>query len=311
MPGSGTFSVEATVGTAVPRDGRIMIVNNGAYGARLVEIAKYLEIGFIELKYKETEKPELDVIREKLAVDTGITHVAMVHCETTTGLLNPAEEVGQIVKEAGRIYILDAMSSFGGIPITMESTGADFLISSANKCIQGVPGFGFVVAKRTEMEATKGQARSLSLDLYSQWKEMEDKSGKWRFTSPTHTVNAFKQALDEFEEEGGVEERYARYSENQKILVKGMEGLGFSCLLPHEIHSPIITSFVYPEDDNFEFNAFYDKMKARRYVLYPGKVTDADTFRIGNIGNVFPGDIEDLIVNIKAVIEEMNIKMPA
>ncbi len=308
MPGSGTFSVEATIGSVVPADGKVLIVNNGAYGERIVKIARHLQIEVVEIEQLETEVPSAAQIKSYLADDPAITHVAMVHCETTTGMLNPVEEVGKMVNEAGRKFILDAMSSFGGLPMTMQSTGAHFLISSANKCIQGVPGFGFVIAKHDDMEATKGWARSLSLDLWDQWQEMENKGGKWRYTSPTHVVLAFAQALKEFEDEGGVEARYARYRENHRLLVEGMEKIGFKTLLPAELQSPIITSFVFPEDKNFDFNTFYDKMKARRYVLYPGKVTHADTFRIGNIGNVHPADIRDLIVKISEVVEEMGVR---
>ena len=203
MPGSGTFSVESVIGSVVPVDGKLLVLNNGAYGARITTIARMLGIETVELDQAETESTDLDQAEDILAGNPAITHVAMVHCETTTGMLNPAEGVGAMVRRHGREFILDAMSSFGGIPMSMESTGAHYLISSANKCIQGVPGFGFVVADRASLESTKGRARSHSLDLHHQWHEMETKGGKWRFTSPTHVVKAFAQALDELESEGG------------------------------------------------------------------------------------------------------------
>ena len=222
-----------------------------------------------------------------------ITHVAFVHCETTTGILNPIEALSAVVKDAGKVLIVDAMSSFGGIPFDIGELRIDFLISSSNKCIQGVPGFGFVIARKDALEQCEGNARSLCLDLYGQWKEMNT-SGKWRYTSPTHVVRAFYQALDELEAEGGVAARYARYCENQALLVKGMAVLGFEALLPEHLQSPIITSFLYPWPD-FDFDAFYRQMKAKGFVLYPGKISHADTFRVGNIGHVFPEDIQRLL----------------
>lgn len=310
VQGSGTFGVEATFGSAIPTDGKVAIINNGAYGKRMVEIADRLGIARVELDHEETEPPDLDRLRAVCESDAAITHVAMAHCETTTGMLNPAEAVGRIARQFGKRYILDAMSSFGGVPMTMEGVGADFLISSANKCVQGVPGFAFVIARRDEMQAIKGRARSLSLDLYDQWQEMEAKGGKWRFTSPTHTVCAFAQALSELEQEGGVDARHRRYSENQRRLVEGMEQMGFQTLLPREWHSPIITSFVNPAHPRYTFAEFYDRLKAKRFVIYPGKVSKADCFRVGTIGHVFPDDIATLLACIRTTLGEMGIPLP-
>lgn len=309
MQGSGTFAVEATIGSAVAADGKVLVVNNGAYGKRMVETAARLGIDHVELSHVETEPPDLDRMREAFENDAAITHVAMAHCETTTGMLNPAEKVGALARQFGKKYILDAMSSFAGVPMSIESVGADFLISSANKCVQGVPGFGFVIASRVEMETIEGRARSLSLDLWDQWQEMEAKGGKWRFTSPTHVVTAFAQALKELGEEGGVEARHRRYSENQRRLVDGMEAMGFRALLPRRLQSPIITSFHNPSDPRYSFNVFYDKLKARRFVIYPGKVSQADCFRIGTIGHVFPEDIDLLLWNVGEVVAEMGVKV--
>lgn len=308
MQGSGTFAVEATIGSVIPPDGKMLVINNGAYGKRIVQIAQRLCISGTELYHQEVERAEPGRIDELLAADPKITHVALVHCETTTGMLNPAAEIGAVVKKHGRIFILDAMSSFGGIPMSMEELNAHYLVSSANKCIQGVPGFGFVIAHRPTFEATAGWARSLSLDLYDQWQEMEQKGGKWRYTSPTHVVRAFAQALVELEAEGGVAARHRRYAENQRLLVEGMEALGFQTLLPREFHSPIITSFVYPEDPKFAFRAFYDAVKRRRFVIYPGKVSQADTFRMGNIGHVFADDIRHLCTAIDEALAELGVR---
>ncbi|MEQ8637258.1 2-aminoethylphosphonate--pyruvate transaminase [Gimesia maris] len=309
MQGSGTFSVEATIGSVIPSDGKLLVISNGAYGSRIAQIARCLKIPLQELSFSETEAPELAQIRVTLAADSDITHVAMVHCETTTGMINPAQEVGKLVHAAGKDYILDAMSSFGGIPLSMEEFHVDYLISSANKCIQGVPGFGFVIANRQKLEQTKGMARSLSLDLYDQWNEMEHKGGKWRYTSPTHVVNAFLQALDELDAEGGIAARHARYQENQSTLVTEMQKRGLQTLLPRELQSPIITSFYYPEPPSFQFNQFYDELKQRRYVIYPGKISQAETFRIGNIGHVFPADIIDLTVQIEQTLNKLGVRL--
>jgi 2-aminoethylphosphonate-pyruvate transaminase len=309
MQGSGTFAVEATIGSVLPRDGKLLVISNGAYGKRIAQMTQRLAIDMTELEHGETERPDLDRIRAALRQDPALTHVAMVHCETTTGMLNPAAEVGRLAHEHGKTYILDAMSSFGGVPMTMEDTEVDYLISSANKCVQGVPGFGFVVAARTEMESIRGRARSLSLDLYDQWQEMESKGGKWRYTSPTHTVCAFAQALRELHTEGGVAARHRRYQENQRLLVDGMEKMGFRTLIPRAWQSPIITSFHNPPDPSYRFTTFYDKLKARRFVIYPGKVSLADCFRIGTIGHVFPGDIDQLLVAIAGVLAEMGVRM--
>ena len=300
MQGSGSFSVEATLGSAVPANGKVLIITNGAYGKRMVMMADALKINYIEYALSEVEPPDPAEVSAILSVDPNITHVALVHCETTTGMLNPISEIARVVKAREKVFIVDAMSSFGGIPMDAAELEIDFLISSSNKCIQGVPGFAFVIAKRDELQKCAGNARSLCMDLYDQWKEM-DKSGKWRFTSPTHVVRAFYQALDELENEGGIPARYARYRENQKLLVYGMCELGFEALLPAGLQSPVITSFLYPRAD-FDFGAFYKKVKAQGFVLYPGKISKADTFRIGNIGEVYPADIKRLL----HVIREIN-----
>jgi 2-aminoethylphosphonate-pyruvate transaminase len=308
MPGSGTFTVESVVGSVIPSDGKLLVLNNGAYGARITTIARMLKVEAVELGQAEIEPTDLGQVEQMLAGDPEITHVAMVHCETTTGMLNPVEAVGEIVRRLGRVFILDAMSSFGGIPMSMELTGAHYLISSANKCIQGVPGFGFVVADRAMLEATEGWSRSHSLDLFDQWREMETNGGKWRFTSPTHVVSAFARALDELKDEGGIEARHTRYVANQKTMVKGMRALGFRTLLGDDLQSPIITSFYYPDSAEFEFQKFYDALKSRGFVIYPGKVSHAQCFRIGSIGDVQPEDMTGLVGRISEVIDELGVR---
>ncbi|MFV3354054.1 2-aminoethylphosphonate--pyruvate transaminase [Aeromonas veronii] len=295
LQGSGSYVVESVLGSAIGVDECLLIINNGAYGARMGEMARCLGLRHHELDCGETTRPEPAAIEAMLARHPEITHLAMVHCETTTGMLNPLEEVAALCQRRGIRLIVDAMSSFGGIPIDMGRLGIEFLISSANKCIQGVPGFGFVIARRAALAACAGRARSVSLDLHAQWQTMEQQGGKWRFTSPTHTVLAFAQALRELDEEGGIEARHQRYSENQRTLVAGMAALGFAPLLSEQWQSPIITAFYSPAHPDYRFADFYQRLKAQGFVIYPGKVSQADCFRIGNIGDVTPELVRDLL----------------
>jgi 2-aminoethylphosphonate-pyruvate transaminase len=300
MQGSGTFSVESIIGTAVPENGKLLVLPNGAYGDRIVQIAKTLKIPVVFNDSGELDPPDLAKLETTLKTDRAITHVAVVHSETTTGMLNPIAEIGKIVKRYGKIFIVDAMSSFGGIPMDIEALDIDFIVSSANKCIQGIPGFGFIIADKKLMMTCKGRARSLSLDLYDQWNTMENDKGKWRYTSPTHVVRAFHQALMELDEEGGVAKRAERYRANHRTLVDGMRGLGFRTLLPDALQGHFITSFYSPESEKYDFRTFYDKLKTRGFVIYPGKVSKASAFRIGNIGDVYPADMERLVKTIAA-----------
>lgn len=293
LQGSGTYAVEATLSCAVRPQDKLLIVANGAYGKRMGDIARRHGLNHVLVSLKETAPVTPEAVRRALEEHPDITHLAMVHCETTTGILNPVEAVARAIRGRGLTFIVDAMSSFGGIPIDIRKLGIDFLVSSANKCIQGVPGFGFVIARRSSLSRCEGVSRSLSLDLYDQWAEMEKGRGKWRFTSPTHAVRAFFQAVKELEDEGGVEARHDRYRENHAELVEGMRRSGFRTLLPDELQSPIITSFLYPEED-FDFQKFYEALKERGFVIYPGKISEAPTFRIGNIGDVFPDDFRRL-----------------
>ncbi len=271
LQGSGSYCVEATLGATVKPGDKLLIVSNGAYGERMGTIAAYYRLDYELLTFHETEPVTARAVKQALDTRKDITHFALVHCETTTGILNELEAISEVVKEYPVTFIVDAMSSFGGIPIDMKACGIDFLISSANKYIQGVPGFGFIIASRQKLLQCKGNARSLSLDIYDQWQAMEQGKGKWRFTSPTHVVRAFYQALLDLEAEGGVEVRYERYRQNNTILTEGMRHLGLDPLLPREIQSPIITSFRYPADD-FNFQAFYESLKQKGFVIYPGKI---------------------------------------
>lgn len=303
MQGSGTFAVESVITSTVGEKDKLLIIANGAYGERIGQIAEHISLNHVIYNNEYDEHPDMDKVKEILDKDNEITHIAMVHCETTTGILNPIEDLSVIAKEYNKTLIIDAMSSFGGIPIDIKALGIDYLISSANKCIQGVPGFGFVIAKKEKLEKCKGISRSLSLDLYDQYKGM-DKDGKWRFTSPTHVVAAFSKALDELKEEGGVEGRYNRYKNNNLVLRKKLKEIGIESYIEEEKQSPIITTFAFPTDA-FSFNEFYSFIKERGFVIYPGKLTDVDTFRIGNIGEIYEEDINKLCEIIEEYVKGM------
>jgi len=302
MQGSGSFVVESVLTSAIKPTDTLLIITNGAYGKRMVEMADVLGLSYIELAFDFDEVPRLEVIMSTLEVNERITHVAVVHCETTTGMLNPIHAIGKVVKAQGKSFIVDAMSSFGGVPIDMVDANIDFLVSSANKCIHGVPGFGFIIAKRPSLMACEGVARSLSLDIFSQWKTMEV-DGKWRFTSPTHVVAAFYEALGEMQEMGGVRARYLHYNMLNTYLRSEMVRLGFHPYIEEEVQSPIITTFYYPEG-SFQFAPFYEAMKEKGFILYPGKLTDVDTFRIGNIGDIVLEDMKRLVNEIECYMNE-------
>ena len=304
MQGSGTFGVESVLTSMTGQEDKVLIAANGAYGLRMTDICRRSGVNYTLYEQANDKQPAPERIAALLAADSSVTHVAMVHSETTSGILNDVEAVGKVVKAAGKTFIVDAMSSFGGVDIPLADWGIDFLISSANKCIQGVPGFCFILARQDKLAASAGQARSLSLDLYDQWRGMAA-DGKWRFTSPTHVVLAFAKAMEELEEEGGIPARHARYAENQRLLTERFAALGFRPYLTSAVQGPIITTFCYPEGAAFTFHQMYDYIKARGYVLYPGKVMEADTFRVGNIGEIYPEDIETLAAIMADFMKEV------
>lgn len=310
LQGSGSFGVEAAIGCSVPPEGKLLALVNGAYGERIVKMAQSLKIDLKVLQTAENEYPDLERLPHVLADDADITNVIVVHCETTTGIVNPIEAIGRIVADAGRIYIVDAMSSFGALPIDLPASHIDYLISSANKCIQGVPGFSFVLARRAVLEASDGYARSLCLDLLDQWRGFES-HGRFRYSPPTHSFLAFEQALKELDAEGGIAGRAARYEANYQTLIAGMRRLGFREYLTPEQQSCIITTFYYPADPKFEFNTFYDILKQRGSIIYPGKLGEIDCFRIGTIGHMFPADVENLLAAIEEAIGVMGLDMSA
>jgi len=304
MQGSGTYTVESVISSAVPRNGKLLVLVNGAYGRRIAQIARVHGIDYDVLEVTENVKLTPGIAAEYLARASGYTHVAVVHCETTSGILNQVEEIGRVVHGTGASYIVDAMSSFGAVPIDMASAHIDFLISSANKCIEGVPGFGFILANRRSLHACKGNARTLSLDIYDQWAEMEA-DGHFRFTPPIQTILAFEQALNELDEEGGVCGRGERYRKNHKALCRGMKALGFEIYLGEEDQSFIITSFRYPTIPAFNFPTFYERLWKLGYAIYPGKLSHESCFRIGSIGRITTAEIEALLAAIQRVLGEM------
>jgi len=308
MQGSGTFGIEATLSSVIPSSGKLLILINGAYGKRLLKIADVHKISTSELTFVEDIQPDPHVLEQALQSDQAITHVAVIHCETTTGIINPIEEYGKIAKAHNCIYIVDAMSSFGAYPIDLKTCGIDFLISSSNKNIEGVPGFSFVLARKDALNAAKGMARTLSLDLFAQWEGLEG-DGQFRFTPPTHSILAFHQALIELDQEGGVAARGTRYQKNYEVTLAAMQEMGFKTYLKLEDQGYIITSFYYPDHPNFNFQQFYKRLSDKGHVIYPGKLTRADCFRIGHIGRLGLADVKALMSAIAETLIEMKVQI--
>ena len=307
MQGAGTFGIESVISSVIPADGKLLIIINGAYGKRIRDIANRHGIETAVIEVNERTQADPQELRRRLANDSEITHVALVHCETSSGILNPLNEIGSVVKESGLTFIVDAMSSFGGIPLNVAEAGIDFLISSANKCIEGVPGFSVVIADHEQLLAIDGRSRTVSLDLLAQWKGLEA-GGQFRFTPPTHAILAFREALRELDAEGGVAGRATRYAANHAALLRGMRRMGFREYVPAELQSHIITAFLFPEGPRFDFTEFYQRLSSKGMLIYPGKLTEVDCFRIGNIGRIFESDIESLLMAIEAILLEMNMK---
>jgi 2-aminoethylphosphonate-pyruvate transaminase len=308
IPGSGTYGVESVLSSVVGKHDRILILENGSYGKRFEMIARAHNITYVTEHFNEGQEIDIDAIVNRFAKEQ-YGHVAMVHCETTTGMLNPIEKIAQLAKKNGARVIVDAMSSFGAIPINIPQFGIDFLISSSNKCIEGVPGFCFVFAKKEELQKAEGNVRSFSLDLIANFRELET-HGQFRFTPPAQVIAGFHKALLLLEQEGGIKARMQRYQNNQTLLRRNMEELGFSCYLSSEKQSPIVTSFRYPKHPNFSFKTFYTKLKERGLLIYPDKVTEADCFRIGTIGHIFQNDIGKLTSAIADILREMSLPLP-
>ncbi len=310
LQGSGTFVVEAMLGTLVPPAGKVLVLVNGAYGERIGKILEYQGRSKVMQICPENQPVDVDLLRRTLAADADITHVAAVHCETTTGILNPLKDIADVVAQAGRRLLIDAMSAFGVIALSAAEIVFDAVAASSNKCLQGTPGMGFCIVREDVLRDCAGNSRSLSLDLYDQWQAME-KNAQWRFTPPIQVIAAFGQALEEYLAEGGQPGRLARYRENCRLLIDGMRRFGFRPLLPAALQAPIIVTFLMPDNPDFDFQRFYDSLKDKGFVIYPGKLTVADTFRVGCIGDLGSAQIEGALAAIETTLAEMNVSLSA
>jgi len=306
MQGSGTFAVEAMLTTFVPPGGTVLMLINGAYGHRAKKILDIARRGVVVHETPEDTPPDLAVVERILKETPAITHIFTVHCETTSGILNPIRDVGALAQKYKKSFLLDSMSAFGALPLDVQALGADAVAASSNKCIEGVPGLGFVICRKVALENTAGNATTLVLDLHDQWKNFE-KTGQYRFTPPIHVIVSFHQALMEFFEEGGQPGRGKRYAENCKVLIDGMRALGFEPLLSDNLQAPIIVTFRMPADPRFKFQEFYDRLKERGYVIYPGKLTVADSFRIGCIGRLYPDHMRGALAAIRDILDELGV----
>ncbi len=310
LQGSGTFAVEAALGTLVPKSGKVLVPNNGAYCQRIVRILNYLGRAAVVLDIPEDQPADPEQIDAALLADSAITHVAQVHCETGTGLLNPLPEIATVVQAHGRRMIVDAMSVFGVIPVDLQTMPIDALIAASGKCIEGVPGMGFVIARREALAGAKGQCHSLAMDLYDQWVYMEA-TGQWRFTPPTHVVAALRAALDQFQTEGGQPARLERYADNCATLVRGVRALGLRTFLDDAVQAPIIVTFHAPADPAYAFAELYRRVRDKGFILYPGKLTAVETFRVGCIGAIGALDIVRAVEAIGTSLEEMGVTLPS
>ena len=306
LQGSGTFAVEAALGTLVPRGGKVLVPDNGSYCKRIVRILKYLGREAMVLPHGEQEPADPARIDAALGADPSITHVAQVHCETGTGILNPLAEIASIVAKRGRGLIVDAMSSYGAIPIDARTLRFDALIAASGKCLEGVPGMGFVIARRTVLERAAGNSSSLAMDLLDQWQYLQ-KTGQWRFTPPTHVVAALRAAINQYQAQGGLSARLARYTENCAALVSGMRAMGFRTFLPDALQAPIIVTFHSPPDPKYDFAEFYRRVRDRGFTLYPGKLTAVDTFRVGCIGAIGAGSLRQAVAAVADTLREMGV----
>jgi 2-aminoethylphosphonate-pyruvate transaminase len=306
MQGSGTFSVEATIGTMVPKGGKVLVPQNGAYCQRILKICKYLGREAVELAIPEDKPATGKMIADALDADPSITHVAQVHCETSAGILNPLADIAAECARRGKGLIIDAMSSFGAIEIDARRIPFDALISASGKCLEGVPGMGFVIARKAVLEKCAGNSHSLAMDLHDQWVYMEA-NGRWRYTPPTHVIAALRAAVDQFKAAGGQPARGARYQANCEALIEGMAGLGFRPFLARAIQAPIIVTFHAPTDPNYSFDKFYVRLRERGYILYPGKLTKVETFRVGCIGAIDANEMRNMVGAVAQTLKDMGI----
>ncbi len=297
LQGSGTFAVEAAIGTLLPRHGKLLVLVNGAYGKRMARAVEVMGRQVAILESAEDQPSDPQQLAARLAQDPAITHVGIIHCETSTGILNPLAELAQVVARMGRKLIIDSMSAFGALPIDARSLPFDALIASANKCLEGVPGMGFVIARKSALVESRGNSHSLSMDLHDQYVYMQ-KTGQWRFTPPTHVIAALRAALDQYHEEGGQPARLARYTANCKMLVDGLRRLELKPFLDPAVQAPIIVTFHAPAHPDYHFHSLYEAVREKGFVLYPGKLTQVETFRVGCIGAINEAEIGQAVAAI-------------
>jgi 2-aminoethylphosphonate-pyruvate transaminase len=307
LQGSGTFAVEAALGTLVPRRAKVLVPENGSYCKRIVRILGYLGREAVVLPHGEQEPADPARIDAALRADPSITHVAQVHCETGTGILNPLAQIAAAVAHHGRGLIVDAMSSYGALPIDAQALRFDALIAASGKCLEGVPGAGFIIARRAALERSGGNSQSLAMDLLDQWQYMQ-KTGQWRFTPPTHVIAALRAAIDQYQVQGGQPARLARYTENCAALVAGMRALGLKTFLPDSLQAPIIVTFHAPPDPKYDFSEFYRRVRERGFILYPGKLTAVDTFRVGCIGAIDSDVLRQAVGAAAAALRDMGVR---
>ncbi|WP_087689836.1 MULTISPECIES: 2-aminoethylphosphonate--pyruvate transaminase [unclassified Pandoraea] len=310
LQGSGTFSVEAAIGTLTPRNARILVPDNGAYCQRILKICRYLGRDAVALPIAEDQAASAAAIDEALTRDPSITHVAQVHLETGAGVLNPLADIARVCQKHGKGLIVDAMSSFGAVEIDVRTMPFDALIAASGKCLEGVPGMGFVIVKKTVLEASAGNSHSLAMDLHDQYAYMQ-KTTQWRFTPPTHVVAALRAAVDQFLAEGGQPVRGERYRRNCRALVDGMASLGFRPFLSADVQAPVIVTFHAPTDSKYDFKAFYAAVRERGYVLYPGKLTQLETFRVGCIGAIDDNEMRNVVTAIAQTLTSLDIRQVA
>ena len=308
LQGSGTFAVEAAVNTLVPRDGHVLVLINGAYGKRLARLTELMGRRTTTFETADDVPTTAADVDRLLAQDPSITHVGLIHCETSTGIENPLQAIAEVVARRGRSLIVDAMSSFGALPIDARTTPFDALVAASGKCVEGPPGMGFVFVRRSVLERCAGNSTSLALDLHDQWTYME-KTTQWRFTPPTHVVVALDAALEQYVAEGGQPARLARYTANFDALMAGMRDLGFRAFLPPAIQAPIIVTFHAPDDPKYAFRPFYDRVRDKGFILYPGKLTQVETFRVGCIGAIGPAEMRHAVNAVRDTLAEMGIRI--
>lgn len=306
---SGTGVVEACLSSVVPEGKTVLIASNGAYGERMKDICERYNIGHQDYD-EEWGKPlrvsELESFLSRFP--TQISHVAFVHHETTVGILNPLPQIAELCQHFGVELIVDAMSSYAGLPIDLRRDQVHYVISSANKCLQGMAGVSFVIAHRDSLEKTSlVKKRSLYLSLFENF-VFQKKTLQMQFTPPVQLMYALRQSVDEYFQEGG-QVRFERYGRLYEILREGLLTLGFKFLVETEYHSRLLTAILEPQHENYSFEGMHDYLYLRGFTIYPGKIKGTSTFRLANIGEIYPEDIKEFLRHLGDYLREYRIRM--